>query len=152
MRKAFSVIPNDYWQLHCWTCRESGHSTFTCPTLTPTQRMYFAYEYYLDQVRTKPSMETFLAEKTQRRIDLACERREDTGTRTDQRNNVTHDIRTTTTHPKSILTNPIHVSNDHHNVTVIIETTTRIAGAPEDRDVTTITNETGGPTSIEAST
>ena len=26
MRKAFSVIPNYYWQLNCWTCRECGHS------------------------------------------------------------------------------------------------------------------------------
>ena len=51
-------------------------------------------------------METFLAEKMQRRIDLARGRREGTGTRTDQRNNVTHDRRTPTTHPKSILTNP----------------------------------------------
>ena len=106
MRKAFSIIPNDYWQLNCWTCRECGHSTFTCPTLTPTQRMYFAYQYYLDQVRTNPSTETFLAEKTQRRIDVARERREGTRTRTDQRSNVMHDRITPTTHPKSILTNP----------------------------------------------
>ena len=106
MRKAFSVIPNDYRQLNFWTCRGCGHSTFTCPTLTPTQLMYFAYQYPLYQVRMNPSMETFLAEKTQRRIDLARERREDTGTRTDQRNNVTHDRRMRTTHPKSILANP----------------------------------------------
>ena len=106
MRKAFSVNPNDYWQLNCWTCHECGHSTFTCPTLTPTQRIYFAYQYYLDQVRTCPSMETFLAEKKQRRIDLAREQREGTGTRTEQRNNVTHDRGTPKTHPKSILMNP----------------------------------------------
>ena len=91
MRKAFSVIPNDYWQLNCWKCREGGHSTFTCPTLTPTKKMYFAYQYYLDQVCTNPSMETFLDQETQRRIDLARERREGTRTRADQRNNVTHD-------------------------------------------------------------
>ena len=101
MRNAFSVIPNDYWQLNCWTCRECGHSTFT-----PTQRMYFAYQYYLYPVRTNPSMETFLAEKTQRRIDLARERRDGTGTRTDQRNNVTSDRRTPTNHTKSIIWNP----------------------------------------------
>ena len=106
MRKAFSVIPNDYWYLKCWTCRDCGHSAFTCPTLTRTQRTYFGYQYYLDQVRTNPSMETFLAEKAQRRIDLARERREGTGIKTDQRNNVTHDRRTTTTHPKSLLANP----------------------------------------------
>ena len=106
MRKAFSVIPNDYWRLNCWTCRECGHSTFTCPTLTPTQRMYFAYQYDLNRVRTNLSMETFLAEKTQRRIDLIRERREGTRTRTNQRNNVAYDRRTPTTHPKSILSNP----------------------------------------------
>ena len=106
MRTAFSVIPNDYWQLNCWACRECRHSTFTCPTLTPTQRIYFAYQYYLDQVRTNPSMETFLAEKTKRRIDLARERREGTDPRTDQRKNASHDRKTPTTHPKSILTNP----------------------------------------------
>ena len=64
MRKAFSVIPNYYWQLNCWTCLECGHSTFTCPTQTPTQRKYFAYQCYLDQVHTNSWMETFLAEKT----------------------------------------------------------------------------------------
>ena len=44
-RQAFSVVTSDYWQLNCWTCRDCGHSTFTCPTLTPNQRMYFAYRY-----------------------------------------------------------------------------------------------------------
>ena len=65
MRKTFSVIPTDYWQLNCWTCRECGHSTFTCPTLTPEQRMYYAHQYYLDKVRTNPTMASFLAQKTQ---------------------------------------------------------------------------------------
>ena len=106
IRKAFSIIPNDYWQLNCRTCPECGHSTFTCPTLTPMQRMYFAYQYYLDQVHTNPSMETFLAEKTQRRIDLARERQEGTGMRTHQPNNVTYARINPTTHPKSILSNP----------------------------------------------
>ena len=53
-----------------------------------------------------PSMETVLAEMTLRRIDLARERREGTGTRTDQCSNVTHDRRMPTTHPISILANP----------------------------------------------
>ena len=51
-------------------------------------------------------METFLAEKTQRRIDLAHERREGPGTRTDQRKNVTYGRISPTTHPKSIILNP----------------------------------------------
>ena len=67
--------------------------------------MYFAYQYYLDQVRMNPSMETFLAEKSQRRIDLARELRERTGARTDQRNNVAQDRRTPTNLPKSIHAN-----------------------------------------------
>ena len=37
--RAFSVVPSDYWPLNCWTCRDCGHSTFTCPKLTPNQRM-----------------------------------------------------------------------------------------------------------------
>ena len=77
MRKEFSVIPTDYWQLNCWTCRECGHSTFTCPTLTPEERMYYTHQYYLDQVRTNPTMVSFLAQKTQRRLDLAKERARD---------------------------------------------------------------------------
>ena len=77
MRKAFSVIPTDYWQLNCWKCRGCGHSTFTCPTLTPEQRMYYAHQYYLDQVRTNPTMPSFLAQKTLRRFDLANERARD---------------------------------------------------------------------------
>lgn len=44
-RKAPSVFPEDHWQLNCWTCRYCGHSTFTCPTLAPNQRMYFAERY-----------------------------------------------------------------------------------------------------------
>ena len=77
MRKAFSVIPTDYWQLNCWTYRECGHSTFTCPTLTPEQRMYYAHQYCVDQVCTTPTMASFLAQKTQRRLDLANERARD---------------------------------------------------------------------------
>ena len=64
MRKAFSIIPTDYWQLNCWTCRECGPPTFTCPTLTAEQRMYYIHQYYLDQVRTNPTMASFLPQKT----------------------------------------------------------------------------------------
>ena len=41
--QALSAIPSDYWTLQCWTCREAGHSAFTCPTLTLAQRIFFAY-------------------------------------------------------------------------------------------------------------
>ena len=40
-KQACYVVPSDYWRLSCWTWRDGGHSTFTCPTLTPNQRMYF---------------------------------------------------------------------------------------------------------------
>ena len=47
------------------------------PTLTPEQRIYYARQYYLDQVRTNPTMASFLAQKTQRRLELANERARD---------------------------------------------------------------------------
>ena len=72
-RQAFSVVPSDYWQLNCWTCRDCGHSTFTCPTLTPNQRMYLAYRYYLDQIKGNPAIAPFLEQKTERRVKLAKE-------------------------------------------------------------------------------
>ena len=75
-RQAFSVIPSDYWQLNCWTCRDCGHSTFTCPTQNPNQRMYFAYRYYLDQIKGHPTMAQFLEQKTEMRVQLAKERAE----------------------------------------------------------------------------
>ena len=53
-RQAFSVIPSDYLQPNCRTCRDCGQSTLTCPTPTPNQRMYFAYLYYLDQIKWNP--------------------------------------------------------------------------------------------------
>ena len=77
MLKAFSVIPTDYWQLNCWTYLECGHATFMCPALKPGQRMYYANQYYLDQVRTNTTMVSFLTQKTQRRLDLANERARD---------------------------------------------------------------------------
>ena len=60
---AQSVIPNDYWQLNCWSCRESGHSTFTCPLLTPSQRIFFAYKYYLHQVEANPLLKGWYKQK-----------------------------------------------------------------------------------------
>ena len=68
-RQAFSAVPSDYWQLNCWTCRDCVHSTFTCLTLTSNQRMYFAYRYYLDQIKGNLTMA--LSNKTERRVQLA---------------------------------------------------------------------------------
>ena len=72
-RQAFSVVPSDYWQLNCWTCRDCGYSTFTCPTLTPNKRMYSENQYYLDQVKGNPTMAQFLEQNNERRVQLARE-------------------------------------------------------------------------------
>ena len=61
--EAQSVIPNDYWQLNCWSCREAGHSTFTCPMLTPSQRIFFAYKYYLHQIEANPMLKGWYRQK-----------------------------------------------------------------------------------------
>jgi len=54
--EALLVVPQDYWQLNCWSCRDEGHSTFTCPYLTLSQRVLFAYAYYCNQLRGNPQM------------------------------------------------------------------------------------------------
>ena len=54
--EALLVVPQDYWQLNCWSCRDEGHSTFTCPYLTLAQRILFAYAYYCNQLRGNPQM------------------------------------------------------------------------------------------------
>ena len=61
--QAMAVIPADYWQLNCWSCRSPGHSTFTCPNLSVKQRIYFAYCYYLHQVRANPILKQWFQQK-----------------------------------------------------------------------------------------
>lgn len=63
LRFAMQAIPEDYWQLNCWSCRDSGHSTFTCPYLTAVQRVWFAYCYYAWMVDTSPHMADQLADR-----------------------------------------------------------------------------------------
>ena len=62
-RDAITVIPANYWSLNCWTCKTDGHTTFTCPSLTPAQRMYFAYCYFLYQCKGHPTMRNWLQQK-----------------------------------------------------------------------------------------
>lgn len=62
------MIPADYWNLNCWTFRQDGHSIFSCPYLTAEQRLYFAYKYYLHQVKANPQVAKYLEEKLQWRI------------------------------------------------------------------------------------
>lgn len=59
---AWQVIPSDYWIKSCWTCRDKGHSTFTCPFLTPTQRIFFAFRYYHFQIAENPHVAAWLHE------------------------------------------------------------------------------------------
>ena len=92
--------------MSCWTCRECGHSTFTCPTLTPEQRMYYAHQYYLDQVRANPTMASFLAQKTQRRLDLANERAPDEKTVRNNDQTMAPAATTRPPHPSAVLPNP----------------------------------------------
>lgn len=42
-RKAITVVHRGSLQLSCWIWREEGYSTFTCPILQPTKRLYFSY-------------------------------------------------------------------------------------------------------------
>ena len=49
--QALAVIPTEYCQLNCWSCRSLWHSTFKFPMQTVKQQIYFAYCYYLHQVR-----------------------------------------------------------------------------------------------------
>ena len=67
LQHALSIIPTDYWSLNCWTCRESGHTTFTCPYLTWAQRLYFAYRYYLHQIEAKPQLSQYYADRERTR-------------------------------------------------------------------------------------
>jgi len=64
---AMQVIPRDFWNLDCRTCRQDGHTTFTCPYLTPEQRMYCAYQYYLYQVEANPRMADYYRQRHAKR-------------------------------------------------------------------------------------
>jgi len=69
VRQAVSVVPADYWSMSCWTCRDEGHSTFTCKYLTPVQRLYFAYRYFLYQCEANPRIAEFLEDRLAWRLD-----------------------------------------------------------------------------------
>ena len=57
------AIPSDYWTLQCWTCRQAGHSAFTCPCLTLAQRIFFAYCYYRYLVAANPRIAHWFQER-----------------------------------------------------------------------------------------
>ena len=65
---AITVIPADYWSLNCWNCKRDGHTTFTCPSLTPAQRLYFAYCYFVYQCKGHPTMRAWLHQKHKKRV------------------------------------------------------------------------------------
>lgn len=62
------AIPKEYWNLNCWSCREDGHSTFSCQYLSAEQCLLFSYRYYLKQVIADPQMRTYLEEKLEWRL------------------------------------------------------------------------------------
>ena len=62
------MIPADYWSLNCWTCKTDVHTTFTCPSLTPAQRLYFAYCYFVYQCKEHPTMRSWLHQKHEKRV------------------------------------------------------------------------------------
>ena len=63
------VGPQDYWALNCWSCREEGHTTFTCKYLTPSQRIYFAYAYYPHQIQGNPAMRKWYNQRARQARD-----------------------------------------------------------------------------------
>ena len=70
---AMSAIPSDYWTLNCWTCRESGHSAFTCPSLTVQQRIFFAYCYYRYQIAANPRVADWFKQRSAHRAGSASD-------------------------------------------------------------------------------
>ena len=67
-RDAITVIPADYWSLNYWTCKTDGHTTFKCPSLTPAQRLYFAYCYFVYQCKEHPTMRAWIHQKHEKRV------------------------------------------------------------------------------------
>ena len=72
---AYHFIPLDYWSLVCWSCREPGHSTFTCTRLLHGQRLYFAYNYYLYQSEQHPHMACHYRERAKKRAQREADSR-----------------------------------------------------------------------------
>ena len=61
--QALAVITAEYLQPNCWSCQSLRHSTFRCPKLPVTQRIYFAYCYCLHQVRAIPILQKWFTKK-----------------------------------------------------------------------------------------
>ena len=68
--------------------------------------MYYANQYYLDEVRTNPTTASFLAQKTQRRLDLANERARDEKTVRNNDQTMAPAATTRPMHPSAVLANP----------------------------------------------
>lgn len=63
------MVPGDHLKWNCWSFREEGHSIFTFPFHQLTQRLYFAYKYYLHQIETNPDMAKNVEERSEWRLD-----------------------------------------------------------------------------------
>lgn len=61
--ETMAVILEDIWKLTCWGCQDVGHSLFTCPYLTPAQRIFFAYRHFRHQAESNPVVAKFYMKK-----------------------------------------------------------------------------------------
>ena len=56
IEQAKSVLPREFKEMSCWTCREQGHSQFRCPYMSEQMRMFAAYRFYVNQIAQNPSL------------------------------------------------------------------------------------------------
>lgn len=63
IQQAVKVVPGNYWQSNCWKCSDEVYSMFTCPFLQPTQLLYFAYRYYVQQIAPNPVMANYFEDR-----------------------------------------------------------------------------------------
>lgn len=61
-----------YWKMSCWTCREKGHSIYTCPYLDWEQRVFFAPKYCFYRVEGDPRIGCYLLDHRPGRYGLTA--------------------------------------------------------------------------------
>ena len=66
-RMAYKVIPDNTWHYECWGCRGKQHSLFQCPHLTPDQRIFYAYKYYLHKLQKQPQLSSYYENRLRKR-------------------------------------------------------------------------------------
>lgn len=61
--QCLAEIPQEYWQVACWSWIDKDHKTFAFRVLTITQRLIFTYRYYLYQVDKSPVLTEWYEKK-----------------------------------------------------------------------------------------